>query len=462
MIGRLVNDVLRKQPPEYPWGDTLPIFHQVDWRMCNLECVISDKGTPSSRTPKVFHFRSDAQNIKLLEVARIDSVSLANNHVLDYRYEALFDLLRILDRADIKHAGAGINFKEAAKLSISEIGGIKIGVIAFTNNEPAWEATEEKAGVFYVPVDLTNKLTTKLLEIVHEAREAVDILVVSAHWGPNFGYRPQPHHIPFAHALVDVGGDIIFGHSCHVFQGIEIYRGKPILYSTGNFVDDYAVDEIERNDESFIFILEIEGKALRRLAMYPTIIESFQAHVDKSRRAITISTKMKRLCHEFKTEALWNEKKDVLKLDYHEKLSIYLDTNMTYKMLEHTADVRMLVQGDSLEELFSDAVFGMMEILKPKTDGQKQPIQRTIALEAADTTALLIDFLNEVLLSAHINKEMYDEVIFKTLSKRSLEVNLRGFDTRSFGEDIKAVTYHEADVRETKNGKWETMIVFDI
>ena len=136
---------------------------------------------------------------------------------------------------------------------------------------------------------------------------------------------------------------------------------------------------------------------------------------------------------------------------------------MTYKMLEHTADVRMLVRGDSLEELFSDAVYGMMEILKPKkNEVQKQPIQRTIALEASDTTALLIDFLNEVLLSAHINKEMYDEVIFKTLSQRSLEANLRGFDSLSFGEDIKAVTYHEADVKKTEDGTWETMIVFDI
>ena len=135
---------------------------------------------------------------------------------------------------------------------------------------------------------------------------------------------------------------------------------------------------------------------------------------------------------------------------------------MTYKMLEHTADVRMIVQGDSLEELFSDAVFGMMEILQPQIDGQKQAIQRTIALQAADTTALLVDFLNEVLFSAHVNKEMYDKVIFKTLLPQSLEAILKGFATKSFGNDIKAVTYHEADVKKTEDGRWETMIVFDI
>jgi SHS2 domain-containing protein len=131
-------------------------------------------------------------------------------------------------------------------------------------------------------------------------------------------------------------------------------------------------------------------------------------------------------------------------------------------MLEHTADVRIFVQGDSLEELFLDAVYGMMEILKPRFDNQKQVTQRAITLEAADITALLIDFLNEVLLASQINKEAYDEVIFKTLSLRSLEAILRGVAVRSFDEDIKAVTYHEAEIRRTEDGKWETMIIFDI
>jgi len=131
-------------------------------------------------------------------------------------------------------------------------------------------------------------------------------------------------------------------------------------------------------------------------------------------------------------------------------------------MLEHTADVRIFVQGDSLEELFLDAVYGMMEILKPKVDNQKQGTQRAITLEAVDITALLIDFLNEVLLASQIYKEAYNKVIFKTLSLRSLEAILRGVAVRSFDEDIKAVTYHEAEIRRTEDGKWETMIIFDI
>lgn len=135
---------------------------------------------------------------------------------------------------------------------------------------------------------------------------------------------------------------------------------------------------------------------------------------------------------------------------------------MTYKILEHTADVRMIVQADSLEKLFSEAVYGMMKIIEPKVDNKKEGIQRTIALEAVDATALLIDFLNEVLLATYIHKEVYNEVIFKSLSERSLEAKLSGFIAKSLGEDIKAVTYHEAEVKKKKDGIWETMLIFDI
>jgi SHS2 domain-containing protein len=135
---------------------------------------------------------------------------------------------------------------------------------------------------------------------------------------------------------------------------------------------------------------------------------------------------------------------------------------MPYKILEHTADVRMFVEADSLEKLFSDAVYGMIEILKPRVEDKKKKIERTIIVEAVDTTALLIDFLNEVLLSVHLNKEMYDEVIFKNFSLHSLEATLHGFTASSLDEDIKAVTYHEAEVKKTEGGNWETMIIFDI
>jgi poly-gamma-glutamate capsule biosynthesis protein CapA/YwtB (metallophosphatase superfamily) len=109
MLGRGVNELLKRAPADYPWGDTKLLFEQSDWRACNLECVISDCGVPWWATPKAFHFRSDAKNIATLKEARIDAVSLANNHTLDFEYEAMFEMLRLLDQAGIQHAGAGVD-----------------------------------------------------------------------------------------------------------------------------------------------------------------------------------------------------------------------------------------------------------------------------------------------------------------------------------------------------------------
>src|SRR6516162_9722553 len=135
----------------YPWGDTLPILHRADWRLSNLECVISDRGTPWSASPKAFHFRSRAKNIAVLEAARMNAVSLANNHVLDYGYDAMFEMLRILDRAGIIYTGAGANLAQASRLATADVHGCKIGLIALTDNEPGWEAGTDWPGGFLCP-----------------------------------------------------------------------------------------------------------------------------------------------------------------------------------------------------------------------------------------------------------------------------------------------------------------------
>jgi len=315
MFGRLVNEVLEKATPEYPWGDTLPILHGADYRICNLECVISDRGEPWSVYPKAFHFRSAAKNVAALNVARINAVSLANNHILDYGYDAMFQMLEILDRAGIVHSGAGANVEQASRLATAEVCGRRLGLLAFTDNEPGWEATAHEPGIFYVPVHLSDPRAQALLEIVREQKDAVDLLIVSAHWGGNWGYYPPREHIALAHALVDAGAGLIFGHSSHVFRGIEFYEGRPILYSAGNFVDDYAVDRIERNDQSFIYAADIENGTSRRLSLYPTVIRRCQA-----RRAGVyaqgIVDKMRGLCSGMNTSAEWNPACDCLEVSY--------------------------------------------------------------------------------------------------------------------------------------------------
>ena len=305
MLGRVVNQVLRSEPPAYPWGDTLPIFRQADFRVCNLECVISDAGVPWSVTPKVFHFRSDARNVAALQIAGINAVSLANNHTLDYEYEGMYEMLKTLDGAGIRHAGAGASLPASSAPAFSEVGGQRIGLIAFTDNEPVWEAGENRPGLFYVPIDLEDGRARRLLEEVDKAKGVVELLILSAHWGPNWGYRPPAEHLPFARALIDAGADIIFGHSGHVFRGVELYKGKPIIYCAGDFIDDYAVDEIERNDQSFIFVVEARGGEIRGLRLHPTVITDYQARLARGIEAEEIASRMTRLCRELGTRALW-------------------------------------------------------------------------------------------------------------------------------------------------------------
>ena len=294
MLGRLVNRELRRRSAVFPWGDTLPLLQEADWRVCNLECVISDQ-RPSVLPDKVFHFRSDAKNLAVLTAAKIDAVSLANNHTLDFGKDAMFDMLTRLDRAGIVHSGAGRNIADAMHPAIGTGGGLRIGMLACTDNEPEWAAEPAAPGVFYLPIGSTEE-AAPLLQSVRHLRPMVDVLIVSLHWGPNWGSTPPPAQVRLARHLIQAGADVIFGHSGHVVRAVEIFRGKPIIYCAGNFVDDYAVDEIERNDQSFIFVLVIEEGRIIGLRLYPTLIARFQATVARGREADEILERMGRLC----------------------------------------------------------------------------------------------------------------------------------------------------------------------
>ena len=294
MIGRMVNTMLTREAREFPWGDTLPLFREADWRVCNLECCVSDGGQP--QPGKTFCFRSDAKNIAVLKAAGINAVSLANNHALDFGPGALQDTLRILDSAGIAHAGAGSNWHKASQPIVSNARGLKIAFISFTDNEPEWAATDHHAGIFYVPVGESKSHEDELLELVQAAKEKNDFAIVAAHWGDNWGWTPPQEHVSLGRRLIDAGADAVIGHSPHVFRGVEIYRSRPIIYSAGNFVDDYRVDKVERNDWSFIFILETEGPRLLRLRLHPTVIYRCQAWRAPDDEAQIIAKKMLELC----------------------------------------------------------------------------------------------------------------------------------------------------------------------
>lgn len=274
MLGRGVNDVLsRGMSPEEPWGDTLRVLGAADLRLVNLECAITAYDKPWSRTPKVFHFRADPSAVEALRAARIDACSLANNHTLDFEERGLLDTLEHLDAAGIRRAGAGRDEREAARPALLPARGERVTLVAFTDNEPPFAAGPDKPGTNYLPVSLEPEVLDRVEAAIAGAREAgAETVVFSNHWGPNMAERPSDLFRRFARAVVDRGADVYYGHSAHVFQGVEVYRGKPILYDTGDFIDDYAVDERLRNDRSFVFRVSMEGGGFRRLELFPVAL----------------------------------------------------------------------------------------------------------------------------------------------------------------------------------------------
>ncbi len=277
MLGRGVNETLRSMRPEEPWGDVLPALSSADLRIANLECAITGHDRPWTRTPKVFHFRADPRAVEVLRAARIDACSLANNHTLDFEEQGLLDTLRHLEAAGIRYAGAGRAREEAARpafLTARTDGTSRVALLAFTDNEPPFAAGPDRPGTNYLPVSMEPQVLRRVEAAVEQARGAgADVVVFSNHWGPNMVERPNQLFRRFARAVIDRGADVYYGHSAHVFQGVEIYKGKLILYDAGDFIDDYAVGERLRNDRSFVFRVSLEGRELRRLQLLPVSLQ---------------------------------------------------------------------------------------------------------------------------------------------------------------------------------------------
>jgi poly-gamma-glutamate synthesis protein (capsule biosynthesis protein) len=308
MLGRGVNETLRDVRPGEPWGDVLPLLLSADLRIINLECAITGHKRPWSRTPKVFHFRADPVAVEVLRTARVDACSLANNHTLDFEEEGLLDTLRYLDEAGIRHAGAGHNREEAARPAVLDVSPERVALVAFTDNEPPFAAGPGKAGTNYLPVSMEPEALDRVEEAIGAAREAgVEIVVFSNHWGPNMVERPPELFRRFARAVVDRGADVYFGHSAHIFQGIEIYRGKPILYDTGDFIDDYAVDPRLRNDRSFLFNVTAEDGELRRLELFPVSLPYARVELARGAEREAILGRMEGLSAEMGTTIVRRE-----------------------------------------------------------------------------------------------------------------------------------------------------------
>ncbi|GAA2542476.1 MULTISPECIES: CapA family protein [Streptomyces] len=230
-------------PPSWPWGEALRLLEAAapDVRIINLETSVtrSDAFAPG----KAVHYRMHPANVSALTVARPHVCVLANNHVLDFGRAGLEETLDTLGRAGLPVAGAGRNADEAYMPVAVPVGtGGRVLLLALgagsSGIPPGWAATAALPGVAHVP-DLSAAAADAVVRRVQRAKRAGDIVVVSVHWGSNWGYRVPREQTRFARALVDGGVDLVHGHSSHHPRPIEVHRQRLILYGCGDFIDDY-------------------------------------------------------------------------------------------------------------------------------------------------------------------------------------------------------------------------------
>ncbi|NUC74386.1 CapA family protein [Haloterrigena sp. SYSU A558-1] len=328
MLGRLVDDRQRRRSVDAVWGNVRERLRDLDALVINLECVLSTRGSEWRRTHRPFHFRADPDwAVPALERAGVDVCALANNHVLDYEEVALRDTLEHLDEAGIARTGAGETIDEALDPAVvtvdgdegDETDGLELAVVSFTDNTPEYAADEESPGTAWIDVSESRRDSSSRIQsddtvdderTRERVREALsrahetdpDLLVASLHWGPNMVTEPPDSFRAFGRWLVEEGVDVIHGHSAHVFQGIEVHDGAPIVYDAGDFVDDYAVDDELRNDRGFLFELAVtEDGTPTELRLRPTEIDGCVVHEASPDAAAWARDRMRELSAPFGT-----------------------------------------------------------------------------------------------------------------------------------------------------------------
>ena len=251
---------------DHIWGDALEELDRakVDFRIVNLETAVTSAGTPWPA--KAIRYRMHPLNVGCLSAGRVSACALANNHVLDWGYDGLSETLQTLDAAGITHCGAGSDAESSIKpavLGTTANGRVLLFSIgSITSGIPReWEATSSSPGVNLLE-DFSETTAARLCEQMRAHQLRGDLMIASIHWGSNWGYQIPSEQILFAHRLVEGGVAVVHGHSSHHVKGIEVFKGRLILYGCGDFITDYeGVTEYEtfRDDLALMYLIELDS-----------------------------------------------------------------------------------------------------------------------------------------------------------------------------------------------------------
>jgi poly-gamma-glutamate synthesis protein (capsule biosynthesis protein) len=269
----------------YIWGDALAelAHRQPRLRIGNLETSVTRRDTywPG----KGINYRMHPDNVGCLTAARLDICALANNHVLDFGSAGLADTLDALAHAGIRTAGAGTDLTAAQAPAIAPLlPGSRLLLFACGTSSSGipqeWAARKDHGGVNLL-TDLSKATADAIGARVRHAKERQDVVIVSIHWGDNWGYDVPQAHRRFAHFLIDDGVDVVHGHSSHHPRPIEIYRDRLILYGCGDCINDYegiAGYEAYRDDLALLYFpaVSTDSGGLVALRLVPMQLQAFR------------------------------------------------------------------------------------------------------------------------------------------------------------------------------------------
>ena len=225
----------------------------------NVETVLGDVGEPIYKGGPPL--RSSGQAIKALEKVPFHLACLANNHVRDYDAEGLAETIRLLHSAGIKTTGASCCAEEITRPAIIEVGAITLGVLNVAEGESSLPPYEGAPGA--ASIDMA-----RIKKQISDLKDTVDFIMVIPHAGREYVPAPSPYVQDIYRQMIRYGADIVIGHHPHVPQGIEIYRGCPIVYSLGNFAFWQPAPNPYQH-LGYMVELELKGSRLENLAVIP-------------------------------------------------------------------------------------------------------------------------------------------------------------------------------------------------
>lgn len=264
MLSRGVQRYLEEYGYDYPYEDVSELFLQDDLTIGNLECPITDNRNNANKA-KRFLFKADKDNAAALKRAGFDCLNLANNHTMDYMSSGLHDTMAFLDEQGLAYVGASEN-AALKKPYIFEKHGIRVGVLAYSAlPAEGYFFNKDKPTIQYISTMDFSGLEEDI------AAAECDFLIIYFHWGIEYQpYKSDTQEL-IAKKAIDSGADFVVGAHPHVLQEPELYKGKYIYYSLGNFIFDKQIPP--GTDETMILQLTLDHQGLVSVKEIPAVIK---------------------------------------------------------------------------------------------------------------------------------------------------------------------------------------------